>query len=252
MFPPILKSSSPDTLSGTNFLGSPWFFCKISCSSPLSPSALLLLHRKTSLPTPFHSPPKNSFFKENLSQTTLPSLPNANLPVNAKLGISPRLFLSAQRLTFITASRQALTRAERKSYIAAEKCLQSKPSKAKLEAAKSRFDDLVKAHQIPALAVHGSGNFLPFHRAFVNAHELLLRTECGYKGYQPYWAEEVDIGKIFQSELLLADKEVGFGGTGKAPDWCVNDGAFKDYVVSRCAEEAGDPKGSKMERSDAD
>lgn len=32
------------------------------------------------------------------------------------------------------------------------------------------------------------GNFLTWHRYFTWAYEQALRNECGYTGYQPYWA----------------------------------------------------------------
>jgi len=35
--------------------------------------------------------------------------------------------------------------------------------------------------------VHGTANFLHWHRYYVWAYEFALRNECGYKGYQPYW-----------------------------------------------------------------
>lgn len=58
----------------------------------------------------------------------------------------------------------------------------------------------------------------------------MLRKECGYKGWQPYWAEEVDIGRIEKSELLRKD---AFGGGGRKENgWCVQDGLFKDYLLT--------------------
>jgi len=35
--------------------------------------------------------------------------------------------------------------------------------------------------------IHFTGFFLPWHRAYVNDFEAALRTECNYKGIQPYW-----------------------------------------------------------------
>lgn len=64
----------------------------------------------------------------------------------------------------------------------------------------------------------------------MHAHELLLRTECGYKGTQPYWAEELDIGRIESSDVL--DPVTGFGGGVLNETVCIPDGPFKDYVLS--------------------
>jgi tyrosinase len=37
------------------------------------------------------------------------------------------------------------------------------------------------------MSIHGTGNFLSWHRYFVHGYEKALREECGYKGSQPYW-----------------------------------------------------------------
>ncbi|KAL7275944.1 hypothetical protein RUND412_001101 [Rhizina undulata] len=56
------------------------------------------------------------------------------------------------------------------------------------------YDDLVGVHQMQASWVHNGGWFLPFHRYYMQTHEYLLRTECVYKGTQPYWDESRDAG----------------------------------------------------------
>jgi tyrosinase len=53
--------------------------------------------------------------------------------------------------------------------------------------AKSRFDDFVAVHITQTLFIHGTANFLSWHRWFTYTYEQALRKECGYKGYQPYW-----------------------------------------------------------------
>ncbi|KAM7211037.1 hypothetical protein V8F06_013585 [Rhypophila decipiens] len=82
-----------------------------------------------------------------------------------------------------------LTKKERKEYISAVLCLQSKPSKMSAEApgTKSRFDDYVVVHLQQTMRNHGSTFFLPWHRLYLWHYENALRTECGYTGYQPYW-----------------------------------------------------------------
>jgi len=72
------------------------------------------------------------------------------------------------------------------------------------------------------------GQFLPFHRLFVWAHEQALRNECGFTGTQPYWAEELDVGAF--SESILLDPVLGFGGDGFGPDRCIRDGPFVNYT----------------------
>ncbi|KAK1754031.1 hypothetical protein QBC47DRAFT_429522 [Echria macrotheca] len=82
-----------------------------------------------------------------------------------------------------------LTKQERKAYTDAVLCLQSKPALTSAEApgAKSRFDDYVVVHIQQTPRNHASTFFLPWHRYYIWHYENALRTECGYKGYQPYW-----------------------------------------------------------------
>jgi tyrosinase len=65
-----------------------------------------------------------------------------------------------------------------------------KPAKYSPDAApgaKSRYDDFVAVHINQTMSIHGTANFLSWHRWFVYAFEQALRNECGYKGFQPYW-----------------------------------------------------------------
>jgi tyrosinase len=79
-------------------------------------------------------------------------------------------------------------------------CLSKKPAKTPSSiaaGAKNRYDDFVAIHINSTLSIHGTGNFLTWHRYFTWAYEQVLRNECGYKGYQPYyqwayWANEPD------------------------------------------------------------
>ncbi|KAH7348468.1 hypothetical protein BKA65DRAFT_261082 [Rhexocercosporidium sp. MPI-PUGE-AT-0058] len=83
-----------------------------------------------------------------------------------------------------------LSAPDKKKYIAAVLCLQSKPSKTPpsiAPGARSRYDDFVLVHIQQTFSIHSTGNFLSWHRYFVWAYETALREECGYKGYQPYW-----------------------------------------------------------------
>ncbi|GAB7347301.1 hypothetical protein MBLNU459_g3384t1 [Dothideomycetes sp. NU459] len=82
----------------------------------------------------------------------------------------------------------SLNTTEKKAYISAVKCLMSKPSISGSIApgAKSRYDDFVATHINQTLTIHGTGNFLSWHRYFTYTYETALRNECGYKGYQPY------------------------------------------------------------------
>ncbi|KAI1066680.1 hypothetical protein LB507_011086 [Fusarium sp. FIESC RH6] len=83
-----------------------------------------------------------------------------------------------------------LSKSEKKSYISAVKCLQSRPAKGPesfAAGAKTRFDDFVSIHLNSTQTIHYTGNFLSWHRYFTWLYEEALRNECGYKGTQPYW-----------------------------------------------------------------
>jgi hypothetical protein len=98
-------------------------------------------------------------------------------------------------------SWHTLTNAQKKAYINAELCLMSKPSTSGLRGARTMFDDFQSAHVSMTEIVHYAGQFLPYHRLFVWAHEQALERECGYKGGQPYWDEAFDAGSFTTSVL---------------------------------------------------
>lgn len=52
-------------------------------------------------------------------------------------------------------------------------------------------------HVNSTLFIHGTGNFLSWHRYFLWSFEQALRNECGYNGYQPY----LNYGKIASNPL---------------------------------------------------
>jgi len=126
--------------------------------------------------------------------------------------------------------RHTLSDAEKQAYINAELCLMwHVPARSNLTAAVSRFDDLIKTHQIQSNVVHHDGWFLPFHRLLMHAHERLLREECGYNGAQPYWDEEVDAGAFSSSIIFSAEN--GFGGNGAGEGRCIQTGPFANYTL---------------------
>ncbi|KAK4222214.1 putative tyrosinase [Podospora fimiseda] len=84
----------------------------------------------------------------------------------------------------------ALSAAERKEYIAAVNCLMTLPSihdPIQVPGAKTRYDDFVAVHINQTFEIHGTANFLSWHRYLTWTYEKALREECGYTGYQPYW-----------------------------------------------------------------
>jgi len=81
------------------------------------------------------------------------------------------------------------TNSQKTAYSNAVLCLQGLPAKSGSFApgARTRYDDFVAVHINQTLTIHGTANFLSWHRYFVWAYETALRNECGYTGYQPYW-----------------------------------------------------------------
>ncbi|CAI6334436.1 unnamed protein product [Periconia digitata] len=151
----------------------------------------------------------------------------------------------------------ALSEKEKKEYIAAVQCLAEKPSKTPSElapGAKSRYDDFVATHINQTLSIHGTGNFLTWHRYFTWAYEQALRNECGYKGYQPYynwpkWAEDPRKSPLFDGSdtSISGDGEFIAGRNNTcipSPDacgislppgnggGCLKSGPFKDFKVN--------------------
>ncbi|KAK3314850.1 hypothetical protein B0H66DRAFT_563793 [Apodospora peruviana] len=119
----------------------------------------------------------------------------------------------------------SLSTNQRKDYTRAVKCLMNKPSRfdpVEVPGAKSRFDDFVAVHINQTLGIHGTANFLSWHRYFTWAYEQALRTECGYQGYQPYW----NWGRWAQNPLdspLFDGSASSMGGNGAfAPHNCTN------------------------------
>lgn len=79
---------------------------------------------------------------------------------------------------------------ERIAYTSALNCLMALPAKTPSElapGAKTRYDDWVTTHINQTLMIHGTANFLGWHRWFIWELEQSLRTECGYQGGIPYW-----------------------------------------------------------------
>ncbi|KAL1852026.1 hypothetical protein VTK73DRAFT_9321 [Phialemonium thermophilum] len=123
---------------------------------------------------------------------------------------------------------------DKRAYLDAEVCLMSKPSVLGLRASRTRFDDFQSVHVLQAEIVHFVGQFLPFHRLFVWAHELALETACGYTAGQPsssYWDQQLDTGAYSRSVLFVPpDPALGFGGDGANGTLCIQGGPFADYT----------------------
>lgn len=145
-----------------------------------------------------------------------------------------------------------LSTKERTAYIDAVLCLQKTPSKADpsfAPGARTRYDDFVAVHLNQTLSIHGTGNFLTWHRYFLWAYENALRQDCGYIGAQPYWNwfDHTDFANnpVFDGSPTSMSGDGEFvqhngsvAGTGQIllpsgnGGGCVKDGPFKDMVVN--------------------
>ncbi|CRK14437.1 hypothetical protein BN1723_010336 [Verticillium longisporum] len=145
----------------------------------------------------------------------------------------------------------SLTRGERRLYIKAVKCLHSRPSKyprSEAPGARSRFDDFVVTHVQQTMSIHGTANFLSWHRYFVWAYEKALREECGYRGYQPYEHWPYYASNPHDSPLFDGSDASMSSDGSKVPHagypWaaynippgdgggCIMEGPFKDFKVN--------------------
>ncbi|KAF2686250.1 Di-copper centre-containing protein [Lentithecium fluviatile CBS 122367] len=159
-----------------------------------------------------------------------------------------------------------ITAAERKAYIAAVLCLTKAPSKLSATTypgAKSRYDDFVAIHMKNTLTIHGTGNFLSWHRYYTYAYEQALIKECGYNGTQPYWdwgrwAASPETSPIFDgSDTSMSGQGIKttHNSNGQKPagngGGCIEKGPFKDMKVNLGPMAAlGDTSPPKNPRSD--
>ncbi|KAJ1323486.1 tyrosinase [Microdochium nivale] len=142
---------------------------------------------------------------------------------------------------------------EKTAYINAVLCLQKEPSKADpsfAPGARTRYDDFVAVHLNQTLSIHGTGNFLTWHRYFVWAYENALRQECGYSGSQPYWnwfeGSDFANSPLFDGSATSMSGDGSFvahngslgGDTGSIyipsgnGGGCLKDGPFKDMTIN--------------------
>ncbi|KAK7984787.1 hypothetical protein PG996_005974 [Apiospora saccharicola] len=140
-----------------------------------------------------------------------------------------------------------LSDGEKRAYITAVRCLTSSPSKldqTKYPGAKTRFDDFVAVHINQTMTIHGTGNFLSWHRYYTWAYEQALRNECGYNGTQPYWnwarwTTDIETSPLFDgSDLSMSGngEKIAHQGLIGVPTGngggCVQTGPFKNMTVN--------------------
>ncbi|KXS97306.1 hypothetical protein AC578_10720 [Pseudocercospora eumusae] len=149
----------------------------------ITESLLILLHISAAAAASFQA--ADTTDSDKLAQIALRNV--ARDPVVTGRGLS-----SKRTCTFETASRRrewdTLCPDEKRAYIQAVQCMLQKPSISGdlAPGARSRFDDFLGTHINQTLTIHGTGNFLSWHRYFTWTYEQALRKECGYQGAFPY------------------------------------------------------------------
>lgn len=125
--------------------------------------------------------------------------------------------------------RHTLANPEKKAYIDAVLCLMAKPTTSGFDGSQSIWDDLTYVHRVNTNIIHNVGALLPWHRYCTYLHETLLRQECGYTGFQPYWETVRDVGHVINASIL--DPVTGFGCNGTSENLCVPDGPFSNVTL---------------------
>ncbi|KIM28123.1 hypothetical protein M408DRAFT_24136 [Serendipita vermifera MAFF 305830] len=132
-----------------------------------------------------------------------------------------------------------LSHEEKKSYIRAIKCLQTKRDYGISPVTSTLYDAFTQVHTTDFRAFHSSSPFLPWHRWFVWVHDQALRHECGYSGSSPYWDYTIDYKNPTGSPIFSNDPEVGFGTHGSIirneiglGGYQVDNGAFANFTVN--------------------
>ncbi|KAK8062541.1 tyrosinase [Apiospora hydei] len=162
-------------------------------------------------PTSFETEPVPApVSPENSSDSTVPVAP-ASAPASADNNNTTSSSVQANQAASCGTLR---TRIEWSSYPTADKrafvdaiaCLQSKPASGQFPPATSRYEDFVRLHQAWTPQIHNNDLFLIWHRYFVWAFEQALRTECGFRvNGLPWWDETRDAGRFASAPVFTAE-----------------------------------------------
>lgn len=123
------------------------------------------------------------------------------------------------------------TDSDRRAFVDSIACLTQRPSAgAAYSPSASRYEDLVKTHQILTNSIHGNGIFFPWHRLFVHVFEQALRTECGFNRSMPWWDETLDTGAFNRSSLFTPEYFGSLPGPTEGRGTCITDGKFANLT----------------------
>ncbi|KAN0077682.1 hypothetical protein V8E54_005986 [Elaphomyces granulatus] len=110
----------------------------------------------------------------------------------------------------------AFSTSEKKAYINAVLCLQSKPAltpSSLVPGAKTRYDDFIATHINQTLIIHWTGTFLAWHRWYAWTFEQVLKNECGYPGTLPYWNWPASAGGL-EKNPIFDGSDTSLSGNG--------------------------------------
>ncbi|KAF2646672.1 Di-copper centre-containing protein [Massarina eburnea CBS 473.64] len=136
---------------------------------------------------------------------------------------------------------------DKHAYVDAINCLRKAPSAGDFAPSASRYEDLVRLHQLVTPVVHDNSKFLVWHRYFMWVYEDVLRTECGFDRNLPWWDEGKNGGKFTSSSVFSTE----FYGALAIGGDCVTDGVFANTNLNvgpgegntvHCLSRAGDSK----------
>ncbi|KAJ3515550.1 hypothetical protein NLJ89_g1689 [Agrocybe chaxingu] len=130
---------------------------------------------------------------------------------------------------------RTLSNAEKKNYIDAVKCLQSRPAvNPAFPEAQSRYEEFQAYHMLTADFIHAVGHFLPWHRRYVQLYDRAMRKDCGYKGATPYWdwSQDADDAAGLTSAPVW-DPVTGFGGNGVPGTYTLPTGPDVNFTAMR-------------------
>ncbi|KAJ8324127.1 hypothetical protein QVD99_008461 [Batrachochytrium dendrobatidis] len=124
-----------------------------------------------------------------------------------------------------------LNSTQQHDYIQAVVCMMNKPSIYTDNRTQSRHADFGWLHFQMMNTVHQSASFLPWHRVFLHAYEVSLKTECNYKGFLPFWDWTVD-SQAPERAPVWGDKAFGTDGDPSTDTHCLIDGPFVNYTIT--------------------
>jgi hypothetical protein len=114
---------------------------------------------------------------------------------------------------------------DRHAFVDAVKCLMKKPSAGDAYSpSTSRYEDIVRVHQMMTNTIHGNNIFLFWHRYYTWTLEQIMRDECGFDRAFPWWDETKDAGAFNQSSIFTSDFFGSLPAATNGQGTCITDG----------------------------